>query len=654
MSQLSSRHSTDDPSGQPPNNEHTREFHDNSHPATHEKHIEHHPPSEPHPAAIRQQSHPDSVHDDLFLDQNIVDHVVYSKETTISASADSENDMFIKASWQLKVIILLCMLALPVGCHYLEATVGTLKTALKSNMHINNTQFGILVSSVTLVNTVLPLLAGVFIDDLSSLGSIRGTTLVSVVIFIGSIFVSIGSSRSSYPLMVTGQVIYGLGGGMIVTMQEGILSRWFRDRELAIVIGILLCCARLTKWAAKMVCYPIVYSTGSHAWPLYVATILCGAGVVMNVIYWFVMVRNGWATLNGKEIAQPKHKYLNRFGRQNRAVTPAPSRRMSSSVMSQITDSVESTTRAESVSSKFKFSYKLFLYVPGTFWMIPWIQLIMSSVLSSFDDVATEFVEFRFQTTSIMAGYQSSLTQVVPIVVAPIMGIVVHRYGKRITNLFFATLVLITSMILLSYTYATPAAGMIIFSLALALGPVSVLSSTSLLLPHELAGTGMGLHKCANNIGTTIVAVLVGYVQDLTYHDGNPDDDMRDLQNEYNGVMALYLGMACCSTLVVSIFWLMDRKLLGGWLQADKKERDKRLEVAKHEQEEEDRVYRYPYYGEPTDQAERRNTALRRIGSLLLPKKTYKYVGFYSFWLVTSWVIFFTFALMPIYQNYQV
>lgn len=203
------------------------------------------------------------------------------------------------------------------------------------------------------------------------------------------------------------------------------MSRWFRDRELAIVIGVLLCCARLTKWAAKMVCYPIVYSTGSHAWPLYVATILCGAGVVMNVIYWFVMVRNGWATLNGKEIAQPKHKYLNRFGRQNRTITPAPSRRMSSSIMSQIADTVGSTTRAESVSSRFKFSYKLFLYVPGTFWMIPWIQLIMSSVLSSFDDVATyvlhytihafelskltrffysEFVEFRFQTTSIMAG----------------------------------------------------------------------------------------------------------------------------------------------------------------------------------------------------------------------------------------------------------
>ncbi|KAG1245603.1 hypothetical protein G6F68_014989 [Rhizopus microsporus] len=143
-----------------------------------------------------------------------------------------------------------------------------------------------------------------------------------------------------------------------------------------------------------------------------------------------------------------------------------------------------------------------------------------------------------------MAGYQSSLTQVVPVVLAPIMGIVVHKYGQRLTILFIASIVLLVAMILLSYTWVTPAIGMIVFSLALALGPVSLLSSTSLLLPHELSGTGMGLHKCANNIGTTIVSVLVGYVQDLTYHDGNPNDNMTDLQSEYNGVMILYLVLA--------------------------------------------------------------------------------------------------------------
>lgn len=98
-------------------------------------------------------------------------------------------------------------------------------------MQINNTQFGILVSAVTLVNTVLPLLAGFFIDDLSSLGSIRGTSLVSLVILIGSLLVSIGSVQNSYPIMITGQITYGLGGGMIVTMQEGKPSLSLRLQE---------------------------------------------------------------------------------------------------------------------------------------------------------------------------------------------------------------------------------------------------------------------------------------------------------------------------------------------------------------------------------------------------------------------------------------
>lgn len=220
--------------------------------------------------------------------------------------------------------------------------------------------------------------------------------------------------------------------------------------------------------------------------------------------------------------------------------------------------------------------------------------------------------------------------------------------------MIFATLVLITSMILLGHTWATPAAGMIIFSLALALGPVSILSSTSLLLPHELAGTGMGLHKCANNIGTTIVAVLVGYVQDLTYHDGNPADDDHDLATEYDGVMTLYLVLACCSTVIAGALYIMDRKLLSGWLQADKKERDRRLEVVRQEQEEEERAYRYPYYAvQPQEQTVKRHKALRMIGSQMRRRKTYVYVAIYGFWLLVAWVIFFTFALMPIYQDYD-
>lgn len=200
--------------------------------------------------------------------------------------------------------------------------------------------------------------------------------------------------------------------------------------------------------------------------------------------------------------------------------------------------------------------------------------------------------------------------------------------------MFIASIVLLVAMILLSYTWVTPAIGMIVFSLALALGPVSLLSSTSLLLPHELSGTGMGLHKCANNIGTTIVSVLVGYVQDLTYHDGNPNDNITDLQSEYNGVMILYLVLAGLSIIIACAFFILDRVVLHSWLQIGKVEREKRLDECIH--------------GYEKNEAD-----LKMVGLQLRKEKKITYFSFFSFWLVISWIVFFVFALMPVYQNYM-
>lgn len=215
-----------------------------------------------------------------------------------------------------------------------------------------------------------------------------------------------------------------------------------------------------------------------------------------------------------------------------------------------------------------------------------------------------------------------------------------------------------------------PAIGMILFSCALAFGPVAILTSSSLLLPHGLVGIGTGLHKCANNIGTTIVAVLVGYVQDLTYHDGDSSDNNSDLGNEYDGVMILYLCMACGSTLLALMLWWMDRRTLMGWLQVGKKERDRRIESVAA-------VMMTGSLSLPEEENQHRNSssmaaaaaaanelpltnsdnksclALASIGSQVRSKKSYVYVGIYCFWLVTAWIVFFVFALMPVYMNYE-
>ncbi|KAI8645877.1 hypothetical protein BD408DRAFT_411200 [Parasitella parasitica] len=98
---------------------------------------------------------------------------------------------------------------------------------------------------------------------------------------------------------------------------------------------------------------------------------------------------------------------------------------------------------------------------------------------------------------------------------------------------------------------------MTLMSFALSLGPIALLTSTSLLLPYELVGVGVVLHKCANNTGTTVLSVIVGQVQDLTFHDGDASDDQVDLQHEYDYVMILYLLVSCISLVLALLFWFL-------------------------------------------------------------------------------------------------
>lgn len=487
-------------------------------------------------------------------------------------------------------------------------------------MYINNTQFSILMSSVTLVNTVLPFFAGAFADDLSSsVGTIRGTLAINVIIFIGSLMVTMGAFANNYSIMLAGQVIYGLGDGIIVTFQEAVLSRWFRNKQLAIVVGSMLSIARLTKFVAKLICYPLVNLAGTFTRPITVALALCGLSVLANLIYWVAMVKGGLATLSGREINRSGSITTVEYAADGKKVEP----------------------------ERFKFKYSLLLYLQGIFWMVPWLQITMSSVLSSFDDIATEYTQFRYSTTSVTAGYQSSLTQVVPIVAAPLLGIYVHKYGKHLYILGAGTVILIISIILLVYTWAPPTAGMILISFALSFGPVALLTTTSLLLPSELVGVGVGLHKCANNIGTTIISVIVGYVQDLTFHDGDTSDDQVDLQHEYDYVMILYLVVSCISLLLAFLFWFWDRQYLGSWLQINRKEREKRIEQAKSVS-----AHQYIYKNQP-EGYDRQQTALKLIGSQLKTKRSFIHVGLFLLWLLIAWVIFFAFALMPLYQRYS-
>jgi MFS family permease len=94
------------------------------------------------------------------------------------------------------------------------------------------------------VNTVLPLLGGIFID---AFGTIPGSILTTVLIASGNILVAASTSHANFGMMIVGRILYGIGSGTVVIVQETILSQWFQGRSLAAVIALMLTVSRLVK-----------------------------------------------------------------------------------------------------------------------------------------------------------------------------------------------------------------------------------------------------------------------------------------------------------------------------------------------------------------------------------------------------------------------
>jgi hypothetical protein len=73
---------------------------------------------------------------------------------------------------------------------------------------------------------------------------------------------------------------------------------------------------------------------------------------------------------------------------------------------------------------------------------------------------------------------------------------------------------LILSSALLGWTYVNAVVGMVFYSISLAFGPITMITAIGMILPADYIGTGLGIYKSSNNVGTSILNIIVGVVQD--------------------------------------------------------------------------------------------------------------------------------------------
>ncbi|KAG2187362.1 hypothetical protein INT44_005048 [Umbelopsis vinacea] len=417
--------------------------------------------------------------------------------------------------WQNKAVALLCALLLAVGSHFAAHTLGAMKNIIKEEFGISNSQYGVIQSSVSIVNTILPVLGGLFID---AFGTATGSFVTTLLITSGNVLVAYSTHNRSLMTMILGRVLYGIGSGTVVIVQETILSHWFSGRSLAGVVSLMLTTSRLASFAAQASMIPIAEWTGWYGYALWFSAALCFFSMLVNMIY--IML-------------------LRHLEKKN------------------VTDKACAKFHIDNIKQKKDFSWNKLLHLPHSYWLIAVMEFLLGGGWGCFLHINSEFVKFRFGYNNYDSARIASTAQIAPIIVMPFLGLFINRNGKRTWMMIASGASMLLSMVLLGYTMLPPVIGMLIFSLSLALGPVALVSSVPVILPLCLVGTGMGIIKSGTNIGATIFDIVVGRLQD------------SDPQKGYDSVLIFFMGISVAAVIAGIVLAIIDRVFYSGILDAN-------------------------------------------------------------------------------------
>jgi len=73
---------------------------------------------------------------------------------------------------------------------------------------VSEEQYGLLYTVYAIPNLVLPLVGGIFLDKV---GQRNGLLLFTVILCLGQGIIMLGGYQLSFPLMLVGRVIFGIG-----------------------------------------------------------------------------------------------------------------------------------------------------------------------------------------------------------------------------------------------------------------------------------------------------------------------------------------------------------------------------------------------------------------------------------------------------------
>lgn len=391
--------------------------------------------------------------------------------------------------------------------------------------------YGIFSGAYGYINVFLLMLffGGIILDKCG----IRFTGLMSTsLMFIGAMIKWYAVSRGfegevfGLPTQVAiaclGFAIYGVGceiAGITVTK---VIAKWFTGHELALAMGLQVALARVGTAFALFFALPLAQNFGIVSAPVMIgASTLC-IGMLSYIVY---------------------------------------------CVMDKKLDASQSATEGEADSEEqFKMSDLKVIFCNKGFWLITLLCLMFYSAVFPFLKFATNLMIIKYEVSPSLAGIIPGLLPFGTILLTPIFGSMYDRMGKG------ATLMLIGSALLtvVHIMFALPILNvwwfavivMILLGIAFSLVPSAMWPSVPKIIPMKQLGSAYAIIFYIQNIGLSMVPVLIGNVIQSNTVNGTTD---------YTAPMAIFAFFGVVAVIISLLLKGADKKYNYGLEQKNQK-----------------------------------------------------------------------------------
>ena len=322
--------------------------------------------------------------------------------------------------------------------------------------------------------------------------------------------------KPSLALATAGFAVFGLGSEIAGVVVNRAIAKWFKNREMALAMGVQLSLARLGKATALLsVPYLIAYEGGFLSRPMIMTVVWVGMGLLLlSGVVWVV-----FALMD------------TRLDRQSEEA-----RRIAAQV-------------AEEQKDDFRWSDVWKVLSNRNFLLISLLCVSFYCCIISFGKFASAVAIPRFGIDFKVAGQMISMIPFCTIVFAPLFGHLVDRWGHGTRFMLVGACLVLLAHLIIAFAPGQPIFGFLgigILGIGYSLVPAAMWPSVPKIIPEKNLGTAYSLIYWVQNIGMMMVPIWVGRIFDTS---GNPVH-----------VEILFIALAVIAIAVALVFLYSSKK----------------------------------------------------------------------------------------------